>query len=70
VYNNVLPASQLQFGCNYYLFKDGIEPKWEHEQNRSGGKWVYQIPKRDRAATDDLWLDTVPPTPLLSALIA
>jgi len=26
--------------CNFQVFKEGIEPIWEHERNINGGKWV------------------------------
>src|SRR4051812_32288680 len=25
------------------MFKEGIEPKWEHPKNEQGGKWLVQI---------------------------
>jgi len=26
--------------CNFQVFKEGIEPIWEHERNINGGKWM------------------------------
>merc|ERR1711991_55357 len=31
---------------DYILFKKGIKPMWEDEQNKRGGKWVVRIPKK------------------------
>ena len=28
-----------------HLFKTGIQPIWEDEANRRGGKWIVRIPK-------------------------
>jgi len=32
-------------GSNYHLFTDHINPMWEDENNRHGGKWVVVFPK-------------------------
>jgi translation initiation factor 4E len=31
---------------DYILFKKGIKPMWEDENNKRGGKWVVRIPKK------------------------
>jgi translation initiation factor 4E len=56
VYFNALPASELSSLSDYYLFKEGIEPKWEHPQNINGGRWLVSIDKRKRDH-DELWLN-------------
>lgn len=62
VLNNVRPPSRLNPGSNYHLFKSGIEPMWEHTANQAGGKWTYNIPKKDgKKLIDDMWLYTVSP---------
>jgi translation initiation factor 4E len=38
VMNKVAPASKLPASCNYHLFREGIEPKWEDKANEGGGK--------------------------------
>ncbi|KAB0395720.1 hypothetical protein E2I00_006812, partial [Balaenoptera physalus] len=40
MYNNIQLASKLSSGCDYALFKDGIEPMWEDSRNRRGGRWL------------------------------
>jgi len=60
IYNNIKPASALSSGSNYHLFKDHIEPKWEDVQNSKGGKWVVQIPpKNKKDMLDQIWLYAV-----------
>ena len=31
---------------DYIMFRRGIKPMWEDENNKKGGKWVVRIPKR------------------------
>jgi len=60
VYNNILPASGLEHGSNYHLFKVGIEPKWECPANSKGGQWVVVVPSKQRGERlDKLWLYAV-----------
>jgi len=61
LYNNVIPSSKLSLGANYHFFKDGIEPKWEDENNERGGKWLVILPAKARSngALDRLWLWTL-----------
>lgn len=60
LYNNVMPASQLEHGSNYHLFKVGIEPKWEDPANGRGGQWVLTLSNKQRKEKlDKLWLYTV-----------
>jgi len=42
IFNNIRPPSRLNAGTNYHLFKVGIEPMWEHDANKAGGKWNYK----------------------------
>ncbi|GAM21844.1 hypothetical protein SAMD00019534_050190 [Acytostelium subglobosum LB1] len=57
VFNNLPPISTIKQGSSFHLFKEDIEPKWEHEANKRGGKW--SIATRDRTAMDNQWLQTV-----------
>lgn len=58
IYLQVVPASGLSFGSDYYLFKDGIKPMWEDPQNVRGGRWVYCVDKHSRSTKlDELWLE-------------
>lgn len=60
IFNNIRPPSRLNPGSNYHLFKTGIEPTWEHKENKNGGKWNYCIPKKDgKKVIDDMWLYTI-----------
>jgi translation initiation factor 4E len=59
LYNNIVPASQLEHGSNYHLFKTGIEPKWEDPANGKGGQWTITLPPKMRKDVDQLWLFTL-----------
>jgi translation initiation factor 4E len=54
IFNNIRPASKLSERSNYHLFKDPIEPKWEHAENSNGGKWI--VPIKGKELLDKLWL--------------
>jgi len=57
LYNNIQPASKLALSANYHLFKEGIEPKWEHDENKGGGKWILAIAAKNRKEVlDKYWL--------------
>ncbi|CAD5224506.1 unnamed protein product [Bursaphelenchus okinawaensis] len=57
-YLRIIPASDLTFGSDYYLFKDGIKPMWEDPKNVKGGRWMVVIHKDQRATKlDELWLE-------------
>lgn len=60
IYNHIQLASKLGLGCDYSLFKDGIEPMWEDERNRLGGRWLVNLNKANRNnELDRLWLETL-----------
>ena len=58
IYNSIPQASQLPLKSDYHLFKEGIKPEWEDEQNAKGGKWQYAFNhKRDVGnLINDMWL--------------
>mmetsp|Transcript_15732 Transcript_15732/g.29756 ORF Transcript_15732/g.29756 Transcript_15732/m.29756 type:complete len:247 (-) Transcript_15732:253-993(-) len=60
-FNNLQPVSQLQVGSNYSIFREGIEPAWEHPENIEGGKFVLTLNKKDNKTgkLDEYWLYTV-----------
>lgn len=58
VLNAVAPPSKLPSDCNYYLFREGIEPTWEDKHNEAGGKWVAQHSKQRRDRLDRAWLSS------------
>ncbi|XP_071426283.1 eukaryotic translation initiation factor 4E type 1B isoform X1 [Pithys albifrons albifrons] len=60
LYNHIQLASKLASGCDYSLFKDGIEPMWEDSQNKRGGRWLITLAKQQRhTELDHFWLETV-----------
>eukprot|EP01097_Dermamoeba_algensis_P002688 TRINITY_DN2065_c0_g1_i1.p1 TRINITY_DN2065_c0_g1~~TRINITY_DN2065_c0_g1_i1.p1 ORF type:complete len:232 (-),score=42.46 TRINITY_DN2065_c0_g1_i1:316-1011(-) len=59
LFNNVVPASRLMSGSNYHLFKENVEPKWEDPVNEHGGKWIINLPTKNRGQLDKLWLWTL-----------
>uniref|UniRef100_A0A3B3HG83 Eukaryotic translation initiation factor 4ea n=1 Tax=Oryzias latipes TaxID=8090 RepID=A0A3B3HG83_ORYLA len=60
LYNHIQLSSNLMSGCDYSLFKDGIEPMWEDERNRRGGRWLITLSKQQRKMDlDRFWLETV-----------
>lgn len=60
LYNHIQLTSKLQSGCDYNLFKDGIQPMWEDQANKKGGKWMVQLPRQQRNnELDKIWLETL-----------
>lgn len=45
VYRHLKYPSSLNPVSDYHLFKKGIRPIWEDEENRRGGKWVVRLKK-------------------------
>lgn len=49
--------SDLTCGCS---LQDGIEPMWEDEKNKRGGRWLITLNKQQRRSDlDRFWLETV-----------
>ena len=62
LYNNIKAPSQLQPSATYFLFREGIEPKWEDPNNAGGGCWTCNAPRgatNPRAVLDSWWLHSV-----------
>lgn len=60
LYNHIELASKLNAGCDYSLFKEGIKPMWEDEQNRRGGRWLINLDKKQRQnCLDQFWLEVM-----------
>lgn len=61
----IVPGHPLN--CDYSLFRDGIKPMWEDEQNKMGGRWTYSVERRQSNATnmpmpnliEQVWLDVM-----------
>jgi hypothetical protein len=43
VMQNVPPVSRQNDGTNYYLFREGVMPKWEDPRNDGGGAWTLKF---------------------------
>lgn len=60
LYNYIKLASENRAGSDYSLFKEGIQPMWEDDANKRGGKWAISLNKAQRTSDlDRLWLDVV-----------
>jgi len=61
LYNHIELASNLSNGCDYNIFKTGIEPMWEDDRNKKGGRWLFvlQKSKGQSKALDELWLEVL-----------
>ncbi|SMQ45807.1 unnamed protein product [Zymoseptoria tritici ST99CH_3D7] len=55
IYNNITPASELAQKSDYHLFKQGVRPEWEDQQNKHGGRWAYTY--KGTKASDETWLN-------------
>jgi len=45
VYSHLIRPNELSGHCDLHIFKDGIRPLWEDEENRDGGKWIVRLRK-------------------------
>ncbi|VDN53534.1 unnamed protein product, partial [Dracunculus medinensis] len=58
LYNATQSASGLNWNSDYYLFKEGIKPMWEDENNVKGGRWLVVVDRQRRAELlDQYWLE-------------
>ncbi|XP_021094791.1 eukaryotic translation initiation factor 4E type 1B isoform X3 [Heterocephalus glaber] len=55
MYSHIQLASKLSPGCDYALFKDGIEPMWEDSRNKRGGRWLVSLAKQQRHIAMSDW---------------
>lgn len=55
-YDNIRPPSTC-IGCDYNLFKEGIQPMWEVPQNKDGGRLVLSVDKSRPDILDTLWAE-------------
>lgn len=59
LFNNLVPPSRLPQGSNYHMFKHGVQPEWEDDFNRAGGKWVVMLPNKGEDSLkklDECWM--------------
>ncbi|KAL8710090.1 MAG: hypothetical protein Q9225_007356 [Loekoesia sp. 1 TL-2023] len=54
VYTHLKRPSSLPSVSDYHLFKKGIRPVWEDEENKRGGKWIVRLKK---GVADRYWED-------------
>uniref|UniRef100_A0A1I8IBJ4 EIF-4F 25 kDa subunit n=1 Tax=Macrostomum lignano TaxID=282301 RepID=A0A1I8IBJ4_9PLAT len=60
LFNHIQPASKLPVGCDYSLFKHGINPMWEDPGNVNGGRWLITLDKNKRNhSMDSFWIETL-----------
>uniref|UniRef100_A0A7E4UTB5 eIF-4F 25 kDa subunit n=1 Tax=Panagrellus redivivus TaxID=6233 RepID=A0A7E4UTB5_PANRE len=58
VANHIISPSQLSWGSDFYVFREGIRPMWEDENNVKGGRWLVYVEKAKRAqALDHYWME-------------
>ncbi len=54
VYSHLKRPSALPLVSDYHLFKSGIRPIWEDDENKKGGKWIVRLRK---GVADRYWED-------------
>ncbi len=54
VYTHLKRPSALPSVSDYHVFKKGIRPVWEDEENKRGGKWILRLKK---GVSDRYWED-------------
>ncbi|KAL9000477.1 MAG: hypothetical protein Q9188_005670 [Gyalolechia gomerana] len=54
VYSHLKRPSSLPSVSDYHLFRKGIRPVWEDEENKRGGKWIIKFKK---GVADRYWED-------------
>lgn len=60
IYNNIQTPSTLKLKTNYFLFADGVDPEWENDANRNGGKWTVEFDSKNKNCNvDHYWLYTL-----------
>jgi translation initiation factor 4E len=60
VFSHLKRPSSLPSVSDYHVFKEGIRPVWEDDENKRGGKWIMRLKK---GVADRYWED------LLMALV-
>lgn len=57
---NIRPPSLLPSSCDYNVFKEGIQPMWEVQENAKGGRWLITFDKvRQSDLIDLVWLEVL-----------
>uniref|UniRef100_A0A6B2LJ37 Uncharacterized protein n=1 Tax=Arcella intermedia TaxID=1963864 RepID=A0A6B2LJ37_9EUKA len=55
-YNHLLRPNDLPYACDYHLFRDGVKPMWEDDENKQGGKFIVRI-TRGKRTSSRFWED-------------
>jgi len=50
-YNHIIRPNDLPYACDYHLFRAGVKPMWEDEENKIGGKYIVRIPRGKRTSS-------------------
>jgi len=50
-YNHLVRPNDLPCACDYHLFRAGVKPMWEDEENKQGGKFIVRIPRGKRTSS-------------------
>eukprot|EP01120_Amphizonella_sp_Union-15-10_P000405 TRINITY_DN1040_c0_g1_i2.p1 TRINITY_DN1040_c0_g1~~TRINITY_DN1040_c0_g1_i2.p1 ORF type:complete len:238 (-),score=48.99 TRINITY_DN1040_c0_g1_i2:117-770(-) len=58
-FNHIAKPSQLTINSNYHLFKKGVKPLWEDQNNVNGGKWVIELKSDAKQILDILWQNII-----------
>jgi translation initiation factor 4E len=45
IYSHLERPNDLSGTCDYHLFRKGVKPMWEDENNKAGGKWIVRLRK-------------------------
>lgn len=56
VYQHLKRPSTLPLVSDYHIFKKGIRPVWEDNENKKGGKWIVRLKK---GVADRYWEDLI-----------
>jgi translation initiation factor 4E len=56
VYQHLKRPSTLPLVSDFHIFKKGIRPVWEDDENRKGGKWIVRLKK---GVADRYWEELV-----------
>jgi translation initiation factor 4E len=54
IYRHLKRPSTLPLVSDYHIFKKGIRPVWEDDENKRGGKWIVRLKK---GVADRYWED-------------
>jgi translation initiation factor 4E len=56
IYRHLKRPSTLPPVSDYHVFKKGIRPAWEDDENKRGGKWIVRLRK---GVADRYWEDLI-----------